>query len=781
MPLVFMPFVIFPFVFSKLISFQVLIGLTFPAYLILAWVEPKYRPRFSLLYTAVGAYFIALLISVIFSVDPIRSWWGNQERMNGLFTLLHFFVWLTMTISVIKTWPQWRRLLNYQVGLGVFMAVVALLQKPFPRLLMFPAGERVGGLLDNPIYQGGYQIFILFFIALLWTKTKNNAWRAWYALAVITSLTSMMAAGSRGAFAGLLFGLILAAATVGILHQNKKIRLAVVGLILASGLFYGSIVMWGTQTKIFSTFQTHFPVASRIFDMNMGTEGRFIAWRIAWDGFLERPVAGWGLDNFHVLFNRKYNPHSLRAGYYETWFDRAHNTVMDVLSMTGLIGFITFVSIWILLYATVIYARIKKRIDLPTTAILIGLPGAYFLQNLFVFDHPAAFSMSYLLYALVIGIGFKTFVQTPSAVESEASSASEKPSPTNPVPWVAFGFLQFVFLLVIYLTSILPFYASMQTIKFNNAFSSGALTQSLEYARTASSIQTPYLDEQTYLYARSLMRLADSGKLSVWPQWEELFKITEDVNTRHLEKHGMNAHPRFIYASVLQSLARATQNTDFWNRAEEQLLAAIEESPTRQQLRFAYGNLLTTTGRKDEGLEQYRFAADLDPEIGEAWWYVAVSLYADHGKMEESAEYFDKAMAVSRPFQLKNVQDAYLVAEAYERLQKPEALQALILKLPTLPAAPADVYLRIAMIAERMEQITERDLILGAVIRLDPKTKEQLSALLDGRAQTITEALQIYQNSQQLVPEVSEPVVTAPEGSEGLEVKKEVQTSGPRL
>ncbi len=73
MPLVFIPVVIFPFVFSKLIFFQILIGLTFPAYLILAWIEPKHRTRFHLLYMAIVAYFVALALSVIFSVDPMRS------------------------------------------------------------------------------------------------------------------------------------------------------------------------------------------------------------------------------------------------------------------------------------------------------------------------------------------------------------------------------------------------------------------------------------------------------------------------------------------------------------------------------------------------------------------------------------------------------------------------------------------------------------------------------------------------------------------------------------
>ena len=136
MPLFFWPVVIFPFVFSKLIFFQVLIGLTFPAYLVLAWAEPRFRPKPTILYLAIISYFIALAASVIFSVDPSRSWWGNQERMNGLFTLLHFFAWLSMTVGVVKTWPQWRRLMNYEITLSAFMASVAFIAETIPESIV---------------------------------------------------------------------------------------------------------------------------------------------------------------------------------------------------------------------------------------------------------------------------------------------------------------------------------------------------------------------------------------------------------------------------------------------------------------------------------------------------------------------------------------------------------------------------------------------------------------------------------------------------------------------
>ncbi|MFZ6015894.1 MAG: O-antigen ligase family protein [Patescibacteria group bacterium] len=772
-PVLFLPDVIFPFVFSKLIFFQILIGLTVPAYIILAWIEPKYRPRWSFLYIAFIAYYIALFLSVIFAVDPIRSWWGNQERMNGLFTMLHFLVWLTMATSLIKTWKEWKRLLNYQIFLGVFMACIALLQKPFPKLLSFPAGDRVGGLLDNPIYQGAYQLFILFFIALLFLKTKSNGWRTWYVLAGITSLTAMFAAGSRGPFMGLIFGTVLSAVTVGILHHSKKIRIAVIGAVLACSLGYVGMVTFGTKTQAFASFSKAWPTAARMFMLQTGTAGRFIAWQISWEGFLERPLTGWGLDNYHLLFNKKYNPNSLRSGFYETWFDRSHNTVMDVVSMTGLIGFLTFAGIWVGIYYTVIRARRKKYIDIPTTAILIGLPAGYFLQNLFVFDHPAAFSMSYLLYALVICAGFPVF-----SGHKDNEVEAEKPSPTNPVPWVTFGVLQTVFLIIVYLTSVKPAYASVLSIKFNNAAASGNAVLLMDYAKRASAIQTPYLDEQTFLYSRSLIQIADRDQLKNWPQWRDFFALIQDVHQRYFASHPDNAHSIFIYANMLEHVGFAAKDEEISKMSEEQYLKAIELSPKRQQLYFTYARLLTSLGRVDEALEQLQKAVSFDEEIGESWWNLAMTTWMNKGDRQKGAEYIAKSQSVSFPRGVNTVQEAVLIAQSYDILNDKESLQKLVMMLPNLPAAPSGVYLEIAKACEHQELIGARDMIISALIKMDPKVKSSLAPLLNGQVQTIDEALLL--TAPTTTPAAQPAVSDIPAPSATATGKVMVPYSGPR-
>ncbi|MCR4256678.1 MAG: O-antigen ligase family protein, partial [Candidatus Uhrbacteria bacterium] len=542
-PLIFIPTVIFPFVFSKLIYFQVLIGLTFPAYLALAWMEPEFRPKKHLLYFAVLAYFVALTLSVVFAIDPTRAWWGNQERMNGLFTLLHFLAWLTMAVGTLKTWNQWKWLLNYQVALSCVMAVVAIMQKLNPNLLMFPAGDRVGGLLDNPIYMAAYQIFNLFFLALLFWRNPSRNWRVIYAAIAVFDVIAFLLAQSRGALVGLAAGVVAFALYVAIFSKNKKTKYVVFGGLLALVAAYGVLFAFRDTEFIRAT------PFNRLTDFRSTISTRLIAWEIAWDGFLERPLTGWGLDNFHVLFNLKFNPESLRFGTYETWFDRAHNTVMDVVSMTGLLGFFTFFGIYVAIFISTWRAFRRGWIDLPIAAILFSLPIAYFVQNLFVFDHPAGFSMSYLLFALIIAATRGEFI----GEKEQRAESKEQERVKRDAPWILFAVLQILAILLVYRTSVLPFKASELAIKANAMFGVDPIA-SFRYAKQASEIPTLYKDEQSFLLARNVIAVIGSGQFQKFPEWKEMYALAKALSEEEVSRHPNNTHPRYIYARLAQSI-----------------------------------------------------------------------------------------------------------------------------------------------------------------------------------------------------------------------------------
>ena len=734
MPLVFIPYVIFPFVFSKLIAFQVLIGLTFPAYLALAWMEPKYRPPRSMVYGAIAAYFIALVFSVVFSTDLLRSWWGNQERMNGLFTLLHFFAWLTMAIGLLKTWTDWKRLLNYEVMLSVVMASVSILQQFNKNLLLFPAGDRIGGLLDNPIYMGAYQMFNLTFLALLFIRTKHPVARALYAVAAMAAIVAFALTQSRGALVGLAAVIGTFALYYAFFTGNKKARWGILASAGSLFLAYGALFLLRT-----SEFVMQSNILNRLTNFSGASQTRLIAWEIAWKGFLERPLTGWGLDAFHILFNLKYNPRSLEFGVYETWFDRAHNTVLDVLSMTGIFGFITFVAIFVTLFVSVWRARKAGWVDLPTAAVLTALPVGYFLQNLFVFDHPAAFSMSYLLFAFAIAAtqpGFMGGVKHDPSIKADAHAAVPQ---TRSVPWAGLVIVQLVLLLIVWRFSVLPFQASLLVIQANQVRARD-IPGAFELMKQAGAISTPYRDEQTFMLSRDLIGYATNGQFAQVPNAREMYDYTTNISDEYIADHPRNTHAHFIYARLLHEVGAILPREDQpaqLGHAEQEYRAAIETSPQRQQLYYSLARLYSMVGQYQVAYDTLQVARDANPNVGESWWYMGITMWHQLNKPEEGKDLIVQAMTTKTPYALQSVREFLTAAQAAADAGRADVLQKILPNLPNLGGGSVDLYISIARLYERAGLIEERNALVNAVQQADPNTASQFEALRNGSATSI--------------------------------------------
>jgi O-antigen ligase len=726
-PLMFIPVVIFPFVFSKLIYFQILIGLTFPAYLALAWMEPKYRPALKhQLYLAVAAYFGALLISVIFAVDPARAWWGNQERMNGLFTLLHFFAWMTMMVGVLKSWDDWKKLLNWEVALSAIMAIVAMLQKLNPNLLMFPAGDRVGGLVDNPIYMAAYQIFNLFFLALLFWRVPSKSARVWYAAFAVCDIIAFILAQSRGALVGLAAGILLFGLYIALFSKGKKVKGIVFGGLLVLAVAYGGLYLARDTAFVKST-----PL-ERLTNFNTTVDTRLIAWQIAWQGFVDRPIAGWGLDNFHILFNQKFNPESLRFGTYETWFDRAHNTVLDVLSMTGLIGFFTYFAIYFCIFLATWRAYKKKWIDLPIAAILFSLPVAYFVQNLFVFDHPAGFTMSFMLYALIIAATKGEFIgEKEEAVETKQGEQRD-------APWILFTIVFAMFALLAYRTAWLPFKASMTAIKANAVFNVNPQL-GYQYFKEASEIPTLYKDEQSFLMAQDVIGMIGAGVFTKIPNYQDIYALAKSLSEEEVSRHPQNTHPHYIFARLSQEMVSISSTEA--QVSYEQYQRAIETSPKRQQLWYGLARLYLQTGQLDKAVDAFKTVRDFDPEDGIGPWnyglilmYDKASQTNDNALRLQGAQEIKKAMEDPYPYNLQSGKELLPLYDAYIVLQDAQGLAKWTEKLKDFPVADADTYAQLALKMNIVQLGDLRDKILQFGEQTAPGTKAAYDKLVNPTA-----------------------------------------------
>ncbi|MBI4236769.1 MAG: O-antigen ligase family protein, partial [Chloroflexi bacterium] len=123
---------------------------------------------------------------------------------------------------------------------------------------------------------------------------------------------------------------------------------------------------------------------------------RFLVAGIGLRAFRDRPLLGWGQDNFARAFDRFAEASLYRYGTDD--YDQAHNKVIEEMATKGSLGALAYVALWGALAWAVIRRRRPLREEALAYAVL-GALGGYFLQNLFLFDTPGML----LQWALLVG------------------------------------------------------------------------------------------------------------------------------------------------------------------------------------------------------------------------------------------------------------------------------------------------------------------------------------------------------------------------------------------
>ena len=753
MPMIYAPrLVVFPFIFAKLLALQILLALTLPAWAVLAWQDPRYRPRRSPLLGALLVYFVALAVSTAFSIDRERSFWGNQERMSGLFQLLHYFAWAVMASSVVRGWTALRRLLHFQVTVGFVMGAIAVLQRPFPSLIGEGVPDmRVAGLLGNPIFSGTYHLFVIFFLVLLWTRAERGWWRRVYELIAATSLGAIWFSGSRGPLLGLVAGAAVAALVWAVSTRRWRV-LALAGVLLAAGAgAYAVVALVVVPDPRLAGFWSKHQVLQHIFLADNDPSRRNL-WKVAWQGFLERPIAGWGLAAFDLLFDVHYPPWFLCRGLEETMQDSSHSLLFDHLGTTGLLGLLAFAGVWVAVLATLVRAWRARALPTSSTAALLGLCAAYLAQGLFVFDSPGVSSMVYLLLAVVLVIGHDAApvaAQASAPVQpgaKPAPAASARPAQAGQqTPWrwaAAFLALEVAGGLSAYRTSYQPGLASYLNKEAHDAWRSGNCAAMLDYSRQAFATPTPYLDDQLFTLARNLATLAARGNLDRCQQWPELLQQARLVDQHLREHHPVHTRHRSIFTNLISSVGRYGKDPALRAEAGPLYQALIAESPRRQQYRFDYSNWLLDSGNVNEARAQLEAAMAGDPSIGEPRWRLGTLLWRNLGQARAGAELMSRSQEGSCPHHFRSSMEIQQLAQAWSLLGDKERLKSLVGFVENLPPndRPTVVHLGIATYLEKMGLVAERDRVLDLARERDVTVVQRLAPLRDGRASTIAEA-----------------------------------------
>lgn len=402
LPLAFTSRTFFPWHFGKTILFQILAGSLLVLALLDLNINRKKLFKLNWLDKSIMLLSLALIASAIFGVDFNRSFWGDQQRAQGIFTWLHFVIFYFVIRQYYVNIKDWKILSYCVVCIGLISCFFAWFGGYFSSLnSIITYTKQLGGMIGNPIFFGNYLTvptflsFVLFFI-------ETGKKRYGFLIAGLLLVLTLIFTKSAGVVLGFIFGLFAVWLLYIFFSDSKKYKKVVVAigmilLVCVGGLFF----LVSTNQKIIN-----FPMVTEIFNLDPNSftaNTRILTWQIALKGFLEKPIFGWGWNNFQNLFDNNYNPEFLKFSFAETIWDKPHNFFLEVLSTAGAVGFFSYIFLLVISFSY-LCKMIKNVKDQNMRSVYILIAGclcAYLVQISFSFETSNSLLNWFFLLALI--------------------------------------------------------------------------------------------------------------------------------------------------------------------------------------------------------------------------------------------------------------------------------------------------------------------------------------------------------------------------------------------
>ncbi len=388
----------FPINSPKAFYFMAMVQVAFFAWLILAVHNKNYRPKANLILTITGLFIVFLIINTFLSHNPSLSFWSNYERTAGLLIYFHFFAFFLLLFSTLKTSKDWVLILGSSVSIAAVVSVIGMADN-FEIISLGKAFQR-GSTLGNTSFMGTYLLMNFFPALYLWLR-KEGVWKSFYLLNLFLILLGIALNPGGRAMKGALFVamLVMLVLYLAFVYRQKIVRKIAKTVIVLGIIFF---IVAG-----FMVFQEDNVIREKTLELH-GMHGRLTVWDSAWQGFLEKPLIGWGLESFDFVFLKYFNPKMFLPEYgNEVWFDRAHNIVFDSLVTKGLVGTVLFFGIFAIAIFSLWRKYLKEdEIDFLAPIIFSSFLIAYFIQGLTVFDMVSSYMMLFLILAFITSLCF---------------------------------------------------------------------------------------------------------------------------------------------------------------------------------------------------------------------------------------------------------------------------------------------------------------------------------------------------------------------------------------
>jgi O-antigen ligase/Flp pilus assembly protein TadD len=707
-PLIVVDSYFFPFITGKALYFRLIIEVAFASWIVLAFLDAKYRPRLTPLTIGVTLFAIVALLADLLGVNPLRSFWSNFERMEGWITIIHLWAFFMIATSLFGHGEAGRRLWHRWFNFSLFIALIIALYgvgQLFGWFDIHQSGTRLDASLGNSAYMAIYMLFHVFISSYLFfvAKAKKIAnWRflEWaYPILAILFAFIIFQTQTRGTILGLIGGLILALLLYSIFGKGemKKWRWVCAGLVGFIVLL--GVIFWFNRS---ASFIQNNQVLKRLATISLSEvkkQARAYIWPMALEGAMQRPILGWGQENFNYIFNANYAPEMYGQ---EQWFDRAHSVFLDWLVASGFIGLVAYLALYVLF----LFAVWKSPLGIKEKSIFTGLLVAYAIHNVFVFDNLA----SYVLFFAMLGF-----------VSSFKEGQSIKWLGKNPVSNDVAEYVVAPIVIVLLLATV--YFFNVRVIQAN--------TRLISALRSCANSQQPGIYPDATLFDRALKVNAYVANQEIR---EQILSCTSNVISNQqipgpTKQAYFSLAMREVQAQItatpkdarIYTLAGSLMNQiGQMDQARQFLEKAHELSPDKQSIIFELASDYLNSGDTEKGVALLKQAYESAPDFSQARSMYAIALVVDN-KEALAREMFDNDLTIFETLQMAGV---------YSSLKKYDKAITVYKKL--IADNPSDVNIRaqLAQTQYSAGMISAAIATLRSIEKDNPELKEQIDATI---------------------------------------------------
>jgi tetratricopeptide (TPR) repeat protein len=737
------PLVIFaqymsPFHFGKVVILRSIIEIMAVLYVLLIWRDRSYRPVMHPISWAFLGFALVFTLTTITSVAPTQSFVGTLERMGGLWTFWHYFVFFIIAVSVMRTREHWTRLLDLVIAVGLVSAVYGFLQKTNWSFILGAGGRaRPFGTIGNAALFAGYQILVAYLgVTLLAMKKfgpraqsatglleRGNAliggglgaalllallfaghglwiipfgvvfygiylvmagmgWGLWfYRGAVGLMFLAAISTAVRGSLLAIVVGTIVYVLLWSVLNRSRQAKIALLVAIAGVVVFFFLALLFRNTPVVKGS-----PYLTRITDFSSSTftvQTRFWAWSAGLKGWSEAPrymALGWGPENFNVPFSKYFNPKFFTGPGSETFFDRAHNMFIEVLVTMGVLGELAYLALFGVLLWTLIGYMKRQGDDRALGIGLTALTVAYAIHNAFIFDTSANFLVFFTIVAFIVHVAQRGLDGANSEKRIANRGKGAKEGSWTAGQMAVGGMMAIAAIVLVYATNVKQTMANYAVTRGIVAGWKGDFVGAVEKYRQAIDYGVPGQYEFRHRFAQYVLEVASGADTSTVPQFDAVVsRVLNDLKANS-EENPSDYLPLLYASRIYLSLGQDDPRSPANDAALEQSTRALEISPTFVRTYYEVAQAYLNKKEYGKAYEWFGKAAELNPDVSLTYWYMGAVLIqkgANEKKPEVIRQGLQYAFTALRKGYVLGEEDAQKLVNAYMALDDLKNVAAL--------------------------------------------------------------------------------------------------------